>query len=245
MTKKIFAFICVLWLLSVNAAQAVRFDANDSVAEPAKVKGIQFSSAENADGKGSMAQQRLFSGISVSFDAAGAVMAAISPWGQFEGALRVGIKNKFFPIAEVGWGLSDHTSEATEMHYKTNAPYYRVGCDYNFIKNPNSKSRLLGGVRYAFSSFDFDLDGPPVIDPIYGTETPFCFRALESKMHWAEVVFGVQTRIWKCIHLGWSVRYKFRLSETHPEVGSAWYVPGYGKNGGSCLGGTFNVVIDV
>lgn len=240
--EKIYVFICALWLLSYSCASAMAHHSADSVVQ---VKGIQFVATDAKASGNWRKNEMLFSGVSASVDVAGAAMASISAWGQYEAALRVGIKNKFFPIVELGWGVSDHTSESTELHYKTNAPYFRVGCDYNFIKNPQLRSRLLGGVRYAYSNFEFDLDGPAIIDPVYGTSTAFHFNGLNSKVHWAEVVFGLDTRIWTIFHLGWSVRYKFRLSEKHPEVGSAWYVPGYGKNGGSCLGGTFNVIIDI
>jgi hypothetical protein len=47
------------------------------------------------------------------------------------------------------------------------------------------------------------------------------------------------------LHLGWSVRYKRRLAHDDGIIGRTWYVPGYGKEGSSRLGGTFNVIIDI
>ena len=64
-------------------------------------------------------------------------------------------------------------------------------------------------------------------------------------MHWLELAFGVDAKIWGPVHLGWSVRYKRRLFHREGDVGDAWYVPGYGRNGGSRIGGTFNLIFDL
>jgi hypothetical protein len=45
--------------------------------------------------------------------------------------------------------------------------------------------------------------------------------------------------------LGWSFRYKVRLHEKKTALGHPWFIPGYGKNGGSALGGTFNIIFDL
>ena len=60
-----------------------------------------------------------------------------------------------------------------------------------------------------------------------------------------EIVFGIETRIWKIFHLGWNVRYKIRMSHSEAPQGSPWYVPGFGKYGNSCIGGTFNIIFDI
>ena len=41
--------------------------------------------------------------------------------------------------------------------------------------------------------------------------------------------------------MGWSVRYKRRIAHKEGDIGKAWYVPGFGKQGSSRLGGTFNI----
>ena len=46
-----------------------------------------------------------------------------------------------------------------------------------------------------------------------------------------EIVCGMKARIYKGFCMGWSVRYKRRLSITANENAEAWYVPGFGKNG--------------
>ena len=47
------------------------------------------------------------------------------------------------------------------------------------------------------------------------------------------------------VRLGWSLRYRVRLSDKPSAVGSAWYVPGYGKNDTHAMGATFQLIFDI
>lgn len=215
-------------------------------AERERVQGVQYASPEEA--AAALAAQQdlpLFAGFSVSADAAGAVMAAFTPYGQYEAAARFNLYGRYFPIFELGMGVSNHTNETTQVHYKVHAPYYRVGLDYNVMKNRKSGNRIFVGLRYAFSTFKYNLDGPAVGDPIYGTSQPFSYHGLRGTNHWAEAVFGLEAKVWGILHLGWSFRYRMRIHNRQSAVGSPWYVPGYGKNDTHALGGTFNVIFEV
>lgn len=219
---------------------------NDTISRSAdNVRGIQYSSAETLAETLQNKDIPLFAGISLSGDLAGAIMAVATSYGQYEAACRANLKGRFFPIVEVGWGISDHTDETTVIHYKTNAPYFRIGCDYNFANDRRSGNRILGGLRYGFTSFDFDVDAPPVTDPFWGTSTPFHYQNLSAAVQWLEIAFGLEAKIWRFVHLGWSVRYRLRMHEKQSTIGGAWYVPGYGRNDTHSLGGTFNVIFDI
>ena len=63
-------------------------------------------------------------------------------------------------------------------------------------------------------------------------------------MHWLELGLGVDAKIAGPLHLGWSVRYKRRLIHSEGAIGNSWYAPGFGRNEGSHLGGTFNVILE-
>lgn len=187
----------------------------------------------------------LLAGVSVSVDAAGAVMAVCCPYGQYEAAARLNLRGRYFPIAEVGMGVSNHTNETTELHYKVNSPYFRLGMDYNVAKDVRSGNRIFVGLRYGFSTFKYDLDGPDITDAVYGTSTPFRYSGLKSTAGWGEVVAGLEAKVWGMLHLGWSVRYRMRIHNKKTEVGEAWYIPGFGKSDSHALGGTFNVIFDI
>lgn len=205
-------------------------------------RGVQYASREEA--AAALARNKripFLAGASLTADLCGAVMAVATPYGQYEAALRVNLRGRYFPVVEAGWGVSDHTNDITDINYKVSAPYFRLGCDYNFTKDKRSSGRILAGLRYGFSVFDYDLAAPPVQDPNYGGSLPVSLKGISGCVHWAEVVFGLEAKVWGPLSLGWSVRYRLRLSDKKSAFGSPWYVPGFGKNGTTTLGGTFNI----
>ena len=187
----------------------------------------------------------LLNGFAVSFDAAGPVILALSDYGEYEAAVRLNLHNQYFPIVEVGYGMADHDDEVTEISYKTEAPYFRIGCDLNLLKNKHSPNRLYAGLRYAFTTYKVDISRHTFEDPVWQWPTGFSISGESCNQHWAEVVFGLQSRIVGPLHLGWSVRYKLRLAHKDSSAGNTWYVPGYGKYGDTRIGADFNVIIDI
>jgi hypothetical protein len=187
----------------------------------------------------------LICGFQISADAVGAAMYAIASYGQIEGTMRLNLKGKYFPTLEMGLGHSNHTNDETELHYKTDAPYFRLGLDYNFARDVRSGNRIYGGLRAAYSNFKYDLSGPAMTDPYWGNTVPYDFKDLKASCTWGELVFGLEAKIWGNFHLGWSARYRLRLKQKENTVGQAWYIPGYGINDGHCLGATFNIIYDI
>ena len=70
-------------------------------------------------------------------------------------------------------------------------------------------------------------------------------KDMGCNMHWAEVVFGIDAKVFGPLHLGWSVRYKRRLFHNSGDLGTTWYVPGFGTNDKDNLTANFNVIIDI
>ena len=184
-------------------------------------------------------------GFAVSADLIGPLMLGISDNGHFEAALRINLKDKYFPVVELGYGKADHSDDVTRITYKTSAPYGRIGLDLNLMKNKHDSYRLYGGVRYAYTNFKYEFSHPGLDDPIWGQHADFQAKDVSCYYHWAEIVFGVDATIWGPVHLGWSGRYKKRLAYGKSEYGNCWYVPGFGKTGSTRLGGTFNIIIDI
>ena len=188
----------------------------------------------------------LFCGFSVSFDLVGPAMMMMTSHGEYEGALRVNLHDQWFPIFELGLGRANHENdEVTGLSYKTAAPYYRVGMDWNLLKQKHGPNRLYGGFRYAYTNYQFDLFCPGVTDPTWGESAEFKAQDVACNYHWLEFVFGVDAKIWGPIRRGWSARYKRRLFHDDGNIGNTWYVPGYGIGGNARLGGTFNVIFEL
>ena len=187
----------------------------------------------------------LFRGFAVSCDLVGAGMLALSDYGQYEAALRVNLHDEWFPIVEAGVGKATHDDEVTQLYYSTSAPYFKVGIDKNMLKDKHGPNRLYVGLRYGFTSYKIDLSRPDFPDPVWLWNTGFGVKDASCKYHWAEVVIGVDAKIFGPLHLGWSVRYKQRLAHSEEgEFGNPWYVPGFGTYNTN-LGATFNVIIDI
>lgn len=187
----------------------------------------------------------LFRGLAVSIDAFGLGQTLLSDYGQYEAALRINLKDKYFPIVELGLGTADAKDEGTNLHYKTNAPYGRIGMDWNLMKNKHDSNRLYGGFRYGFTAYKYDLSGPDMTDPVWGGTAPYGADGVSCSYHWLEGVFGIDVKIWGPIRMGWSVRYKRRIAHNDGDLGNAWYVPGFGKQGSSRFGGTFNITYEL
>lgn len=80
----------------------------------------------------------LYNGISVSVDLWGPGSKLFgSDFFSSEVAIDVNLKNRFFPIVELGYGNTDTWSDKG-IHYKTGAPYFRIGMDYNALYNKNT-----------------------------------------------------------------------------------------------------------
>ena len=198
----------------------------------------------------------LFNGVDLSVDLWGPGSYLLGSDNlSMEVAADVNLKNRFFPTLEVGYGKSDTWSE-DGIHYKAGAPYLRVGMDYNTFYKKKFQHKLLVGLRYAVSSFSYDVQSLSVDDPIYGgglgnpnitdgiwggNLPPFDHTGMKGTMHWIEVCAGIRAHVWKGLYMGWALRYKFRLSATTGEYGDPSYVPGYGTYGSNTLGVSYTI----
>ena len=187
-----------------------------------------------------------FQGFTLSVDGYGPVAMMVSDYGTLEGALRLNLKNTFFPIIEAGIGKCSKEDFNTKVSYKTNAPFIRVGIDFNMLKDKFQSNRLYLGARYGLSKFKYDMTGPALTDPIWGGSQSFSLKDIDCTSHWAELVFGVEVRILRNFHMGWAVRYKMEISSTKHDAAKPNCIPGYGYTTNSnCWGGTYSLIFDL
>lgn len=199
----------------------------------------------------------LYNGLTIGVDLLGAGSKVLgSDFLSTEVSLDANLKNRFFPVVELGFGTTDTRNEQG-THYKSSAPYFRLGMNYNTMYKKNNSGFLYVGLRYALSSFSYDISSTDVNDPIWGTSvgninlkdeiwgvyTPsFNHEGLKGTMHWFEFLVGIQVHIFKEFHMGWTVRMKYRLKDSHSEYGNPWYVPGFGKYDSSSIGLTYSII---
>lgn len=185
-----------------------------------------------------------FRGFQVKADMVGLVQKMVSDYGQYEAGIRINLKDKYFPVVELGLGEADHHNIITRTSYNTSAPYGKIGADFNIMKNKHDIYRVYVGCRYAYTSFKFDVSHPDLTDPVWGGTTPFESKNVRANYHWFELLASIDAKIWGPLHLGWSARYKRRMAYDAGELGNVWYVPGFGKQGTTRLTGTFDIILE-
>ncbi|MGL4518130.1 MAG: DUF6048 family protein [Phocaeicola sp.] len=160
-----------------------------------------------------------------------------------EVAIEVNLKNRYIPVVEIGYGQTETTNQETDIYYKTAAPYFRVGCNYNIMfKKPYLPGYLFVGARIAHSSFSYDVVTPGISDPNFGNSTiPISYEGVKSNATWGEFVVGLKTEVVKNLCLGLSARWKFPFSTKITPNSEPWYVPGFGTYGSSTIGLTYNI----
>lgn len=186
-----------------------------------------------------------YQGTSIAVDVAGLGGKVFgSDFTSAEVGVEVNLKNRFMPVAEIGYGQTDTTDDGTNMHYKTAAPYFRIGMNYNVMfKKTHLPGFISVGLRYGFTSFSYDVSAPDMTDPTWGNITvPFAYDGVKSNASWAEAVVGFRTRIYKSFSMGWEIRYRVRVNVKEAENSEPWYIPGFGKNGSTNLGITYNLI---
>lgn len=187
-----------------------------------------------------------FQGFTMSVDALSAGMRLFNDYGTFEAALRLSLKNTYLPIVEIGVANCDHTDYSTHIKYNTSAPFFRLGIDYNLLKNKHQNNRMFAGLRYGFSTYFYDISGPDQVDNVWGGSAPFSLSNISCTSHWLEVVLGCQVKIVGVFHLGWSVRLKYHLKSSSNIYSKPYYIPGYGTTQqGNTWGGSFNFIFDL
>ncbi len=158
-----------------------------------------------------------------------------------EVSVDMNLKNRFFPVLEAGFGATNTDNEEGFI-YKSSAPYFRIGMNYNTMFKKKSLSHLYVGVRYAFSAMSYDVKGPALKDDIWPGEVPFEYSGEKTTAQWIELVIGVRAQIYKNFLMGWALRYKSRLSVKENVNTTPWYIPGFGENKSTTFGVTYSLI---
>lgn len=199
----------------------------------------------------------LFDGISIGYDILGPINKAYNKkYLTHEISIDVSLKNRYFPVLELGYGSANKWSDHG-IHYKSKAPYFRIGADYNFFHKKAHKHILSLGFRYGYSSFDYDIknlpldddvwgndviENPSINDDIWGGSISLDKTRLSSSMHWLEFVLGVRTSIYKNLQMAITFRMKYRVSIERNPHGDPWYIPGFGNYDNSRAGINYSII---
>lgn len=207
-------------------------------------------SAQALEKNDSIPQESMFAfkGINVSTDIFGYAYSIIEDYISGEVAIEANLGNRFYPIVEIGYGSTDVTDETNGIRYKSSAPYYRVGLNYNFSNKKGQApkaSYIYGAARFGWSNMKYDVVAPPMLDPVWGGEVALDVKDAKGFYSWFELGVGVNVKIWKHLRMGWCIRYKARLNQTSSRNSKIWYVPGFGNSRHTTFGATYSIIYEI
>jgi hypothetical protein len=177
-----------------------------------------------------------FNGIRIDVDAAPLLTTFVNGKEKYsyEAAVQAYIKNKYYPIVELGYAGADYVTNS-EANYKTNGLFGRIGVDVNLVKSKKNatptNNLFLAGLRLGYSGFNYSLTNVSIPDEYWGGDNDIHnYNNLSASKLWFEASVGIRVELTHNIFMGWTVKYKNLFGK--PEVGTLtpWYVPGFGVN---------------
>jgi hypothetical protein len=163
-------------------------------------------------------------------------------YGGADAYVNVSLHNRYLPTFEFGMGTANDTPSDNNFTYKTPlSPYFKLGVDYNFLYNSNPDYQFFAGVRYGFSPFKYTVSDIHLTNDYWGETDAIDFDQASVTAGWFEIVLGLKVKIFKQLSAGWAFRYHSILHQSHPAVGDAWYIPGYGTSSSSLMGSFYLV----
>lgn len=150
--------------------------------------------------------------------------------------------NRYFPFIDFGLGTCDDTPADANFTFKTPmSPFYKIGCSYNFLYNSNPDYKLLAGLRYGFSHFEWSADDITVDEGYWQDPSRFSITDCKATAGYWEFTLGVRVKIAGNLSMGWNVIYHALLHESKDPLGQPMYIPGFGKRN-SAVTGNFSVI---
>lgn len=142
---------------------------------------------------------------------------------------RLSLHNRFFVAFETG--VSNANSRPEEMNYTYKspiAPYFKVGMDYNFFYNSDSRYQVYLLFRYGISHFKYSLSDVTVSNGYWGTATYPQFPTQSTTNGYIQIGAGIHVNLWGPIALGWNFKYQRVVHHSAEKYGEPWSIPGMG-----------------
>jgi hypothetical protein len=152
---------------------------------------------------------------------------------------------------DYGWGIIERKGVSTKIKDIRHRPiksacynlgyYFRIGVDYNFIKNSLDDNAAFLGVRYAKSYF-YDilqstlpsktLKEGAKSNKVYQVWDDYFLRSEQYDMQarWFEVVAGFRVKVWEWTYLGGTARYQLNKKLTDRKGHIPFDIVGWGIN---------------
>ncbi|MGL5318111.1 MAG: DUF6048 family protein, partial [Bacteroidales bacterium] len=177
-------------------------------------------------------------GLYVSADLAGPAMFAFNGEKlQTEVALELGIKNKYYPIIELGMGYANINSEEGFTFKAKPSPYARIGLNYAIMEKNNNA--FFVGIRYGYARVNYDIYNVTQGSDYWGESQVVDITGQKASASYAQGVAGLRVNLLKNLFLGWDVRYNILITSSKLKESRVWFIPGYGINNNNSGGALF------
>jgi len=148
---------------------------------------------------------------------------------------------------DYGWGRIRRKGIHKETYItsivKNEGHYFRIGLNYNFIKNSRDHNAAFLGLRYAKSYFRDHLKSI-LYDRYWGGHLVDSQQA-NLQARWFEIVAGVRVKVWEWIYMGCTARYKFGKKISHATSHLPFDIIGWGLNEEDALGLNYYIILRI
>ena len=124
-----------------------------------------------------------FRGMAVGVDVIGPVQLMVSDYGQYEASLRINLKDKYYPVFELGYGKADASDESTQDQLQDQ----RSLCPHRCRLEPaEEQARRLPSVRWLPLWLHILQIRCHLLhriqDPVWGGEVPYGAEGMNQQL---------------------------------------------------------------
>ena len=160
-------------------------------------------------------------------------------WGE------ASLHNRYFPFLAIGVGdINDTPYDKNYTFRVRTAPYFKLGCSYNFFYNSSPDYRLQMGLRYGFSAYKWSVLDVKVDEGYWDEPSTYSLTDLSHTAGWLEITLGIKVKIAGPVSAGWTLVYHSVIHDSRSPYGKPMYIPGYGKRNGAFTG-NFSIIYTI
>ena len=139
---------------------------------------------------------------------------------EFQGTLSM-----YKTILVFDFGVEENRRGDT-YSYTNKGSYFRIGADWNFVKNHQTGNVLSLGLRYAESRFDDDITY--TTNQGFG-EQNYSFLNSGLLAKWAELTVNLRGQVVSNLYMGFTMRWQFSRKINRETILKSFDIPGFGK----------------
>ena len=157
------------------------------------------------------------------------------------------LTKKMFLAAELG--NEKITQNDSQLSTTTSGTFITAGFNYNLYTNwLDMENQIYLGMRYGVSSFSQTLNSYEIYDPnpYFPNPNPIIESDISESglaAQWAEVVMGLNVKVYNNIFVGFSLNMNVLLTNETPSNFDNLYIPGFNRTYNGDFGAGFNYTV--